>query len=197
MKRQLLLVEDEDGARKLLAAGLSARGIDVDEAADVASALEKAKRQPFYDAIVTDVVLGADDDGGLRLIPELRKLGTTAPVVVITAFADKRRLKRALELRVSYLLEKPFSTEQLVSVLSRIWNETDELAHYVELALTRARLTPKESDVSRLVLKGLSNDEIAQALDNSDKTIRQHLSSIYAKCGVSSRAEFFHFVFPT
>ena len=32
---------------------------------------------------------------------------------------------------------------------------------------------------------------------NSDKTIRQHVSQIYAKCGVSTRAEFFHYVFPT
>ncbi|MEZ4220917.1 MAG: response regulator transcription factor [Polyangiaceae bacterium] len=197
MKRRLLLIEDESGARNVLRLSLSARGLEVDAAEGVEAALALARAHPYYDAIVTDVVLGKDEDGGLSLIPKLRELGVTAPVVVITAFADKRRLKRALELRVSYLLEKPFSSDELLSVLNRLWDETDELSHFVEQALTRAALTPKEAEVARLVLKGLSNDEIARALDNSDKTIRQHLSSIYAKCHVGSRAEFFHYVFPT
>jgi len=197
MKRRLLLVEDEEDARLLLQDSLSARGFVVESAADRASALGLTARGGHFDAIITDVVLGSEEDGGLTLVHELREQGNAAPVVVITAFADKRRLKRALELRVAYLLEKPFSSEQLVSVLNRVWDEADDLGHYVEQALTRARLTPKECDVARLVLKGLSNDEIAQALNNSDKTVRQHLSSIYQKSQVSSRTEFFHFVFPT
>lgn len=197
MKRRLLLVEDEEGARSLLKIALTSRGLSVDAAADAEQALELASRDPRFDAVVTDVVLGSDESAGLELIPRLRNLSVTAPMVVITAFADKRRLKRAIELKVAYLLEKPFSAEQLASVLGRLWSEPQELSHYVEQALMRARLTPKESEVARLVLKGLSNEEIAGALSNSDKTVRQHLSSVYLKCGVRSRAEFFHHVFPT
>jgi DNA-binding NarL/FixJ family response regulator len=197
VNRRLLLVEDEEGARTLLKAALTSRGLNVEAAADAGQALELAARDPRFDAVVTDVVLGKDELAGLELIPRLRDAAVTAPMVVITAFADKRRLKRAIELKVAYLLEKPFSAEQLVSVLSRLWNDPQELSHYVEQALMRARLTPKESEVARLVLKGLSNEEIASALSNSDKTVRQHLSSVYLKCGVRSRAEFFHHVFPT
>jgi len=197
VNRRLLLVEDEDGARALLKAALTSRGLAVDAAPGVDEAVALATENPHFDAVVTDVVLGSDDSAGLELIPRLRELSVTAPIVVITAFADKRRLKRALELKVSYLLEKPFSAEQLASVLARLWSENQELSHYVEQALMRARLTPKEGEVARLVLKGLSNEEIASALSNSDKTVRQHLSSVYLKCGVRSRAEFFHHVFPT
>ena len=197
MSRRLLLVEDEDGARTLLAAALVSRGFTVDAAPNAGAAIALATRSPHFDAVVTDVVLGSDDSGGLELIPRLRELSVTAPVVVITAFADKTRLKRAIELGVSFLLEKPFSAEQLVGVLARLWSENRELSHFVEQALLHARLTPKESEVARLVLKGLSNEEIAAVLSNSDKTVRQHLSSVYLKCGVRSRAEFFHHVFPT
>ena len=197
MTRRLLLVEDEEGSRALLEEALVARGFSVKSTADRAAALRAFASEDHLDAVVTDVVLAEDEDGGLELVSALRESGFPAPIIVITAFADKRRLKRALELRVSYLLEKPFSAEQLISVLRRLWEEADDLSHYVEQALSRARLTPKESEVARLLLKGLPNDEIAHALNNSDKTVRQHVSSVYHKAGVSSRAEFFHFVFPT
>ena len=49
----------------------------------------------------------------------------------------------------------------------------------------------------QLLLKGLTSREIAAIEANAEKTIRQHVSSIYAKCGVSTRAELFHHVFPT
>ncbi|MCB9590754.1 MAG: response regulator transcription factor [Polyangiaceae bacterium] len=197
MRRELLFVEDEEASRSLLEDALTARGLSVAAVGDRPSALELARGGRYFDALVTDVVLGDDEDGGLELVAQLREAGFSAPVVVITAFADKRRLKRALELRVSYLLEKPFSADQLISVLNRLWDETSDLTHYVDQALSRARLTPKEREVATMLLKGLSNEEIARVLNNSDKTVRQHLSSVYQKAGVASRAEFFHYVFPT
>jgi DNA-binding CsgD family transcriptional regulator len=56
--------------------------------------------------------------------------------------------------------------------------------------ITRAKLTDKERTVALHVLEGLSSGEIAALENNSERTIRQHVSQIYAKCGVSSRAEF-------
>ncbi len=197
MTRRLLLVEDEEDSRLLLQDALTSRGFVVDGAATRPEALALARASVRFDAIVTDVVLGSEEYGGLTLVQELRDSGIAPPFIVITAFADKPRLKRALELRVAYLLEKPFSTDELVSVLRRVWEEADDLSHFVEQALAQAHLTPKETEIARLVLKGLSNDEIARILNNSSKTVRQHLSSIYQKAKVTSRSEFFHYVFPS
>ena len=61
--------------------------------------------------------------------------------------------------------------------------------------LSRARLTAKERTVAEHLLNGLSSSEIAELEANSPKTIRQHVSQIYAKCGVSSRAELFRLVY--
>ena len=196
MNRRVLLIEDDDGARAVLAAALARHGFHVRTAGSPGEALACAGQGPF-DAVVTDIVLDDGADAGLELIPALRERGVLAPVVVVSAFADKQRLKRAIELRVAYLLEKPFTLEQLLAVLERVWTEPSELGQYVERALRQANLTPKEEEVARLALKGLSNEEIARVLRNSDKTVRQHLSSVYAKCRVTSRAELFHHVFPT
>ena len=155
------------------------------------------KSVKFIDVVVTDIVLGDSAPDGIDLIPALREQGVRAPVVLVTAFADSPRLKRALLSGVAYLLEKPFRARALLSVLDRLWQEPYDLAHLVDRALSRAGLTEKEAEVARLLLKGLSNEEIASATSNSDKTIRQHVTSVYRKAGVSSRAEFFHLVFPT
>ena len=65
----------------------------------------------------------------------------------------------------------------------------------MERALSRAALTDKERTVARHLLNGLSSTEIAEIEHNSPKTIRQHVSQIYAKCGVGSRGEFFRWVY--
>src|SRR6266403_855055 len=72
-----------------------------------------------------------------------------------------------------------------------------DLARLVNRALSRARLTKKEEEVARLVLKGLTSAEIGAMMGNSEKTIKQHLTQVYAKLGVAGRAEFFHLVFPS
>lgn len=51
-------------------------------------------------------------------------------------------------------------------------------------------LTEREKEVARLALDGLSNKEIALILDLSERTIKAHLSNIYAKFGVKDRIAF-------
>jgi len=70
-----------------------------------------------------------------------------------------------------------------------------DMSHAIDRALARVSLTDKERTVARHLLNGLSSTEIAEVEKNSPKTIRQHVSQIYAKCGVSSRAEFFRWAY--
>ncbi|HEX7604643.1 MAG TPA: response regulator transcription factor [Polyangiaceae bacterium] len=196
MSPRVLLVEDEDDARISLARAIERGGRSCTGAASLAEAIAAAKGAGFFDAVVTDVVLGEDEEGGIDLIGELRTLGVRAPVIVITAFADVQKTKRALNAGAVYLLEKPFRAAELLAVLDRVLADPGDVMHLVDRALSHAGLTDKEMAVARQLLKGLTSDEIARLENNSEKTIRQHVSRVYAKCGVSSRAEFFHFVFP-
>lgn len=194
MSERVLLVEDEGDVRESLTRAIVKAGRRCSSAASVEEALSLVEKGEFVDVVVTDVVLGDDEHGGLRLIPELRGRGVRAPVVVITAFADLGNVKTALNNGASFLLEKPFRAQELLEVIERVVDA--DVSHYVERALAHAALTDKERTVARQVLKGLTSVEIAELENNSDKTIRQHITRIYQKCGVSSRAEFFHFVFP-
>jgi DNA-binding CsgD family transcriptional regulator len=67
--------------------------------------------------------------------------------------------------------------------------------HVLEPVFERTGLTVKERAVARYLLEGKSSPEIAELEKNSPKTIRQHISSIYGKCAVNSRAEFFRMMY--
>jgi DNA-binding NarL/FixJ family response regulator len=125
----------------------------------------------------------------------LRAAGIHAPIVVITAYADVEKVKIALNEGATYLLEKPFGAPRLVEAIERAHGQGGDARHLVEQVLSRANLTLKERTVARHLLDGLSSNEIAEIEHNSAKTIRQHVSQIYAKCGVGSRPELFRLVF--
>jgi DNA-binding NarL/FixJ family response regulator len=190
-----LLVEDDEDARLGLARALRRAGIECIEAPDVASA-KALLRTASFDIAILDLVLGEDDDGGLSVLAALREAGRSVPAVIITAFADVDRLKRALNLGASFLIEKPFRGAELVETVRKLLGDQRDLGALVTEAIARSGLTEREAEIARLVLKGLPSAEIATVLGSSDKTVRQHISRIYEKCGVSSRPELFHYVFP-
>ncbi|MES1173053.1 MAG: response regulator transcription factor [Myxococcales bacterium] len=191
----ILLVEDEFDTRELLARALQRAGYACLPAANAAEALNAARANPNIDLVVTDVVLGDDTLAGLTLMTELRRQGLRAPVVIITAYADVEKLKIALNEGAAYFLEKPFRAPKLLEVIARMLADKPKLNDAVEEILSRAQLTEKERTVARLLLEGLSSNEIAERENNSPKTIRQHVTQIYAKCGVASRAQFFRLAY--
>jgi DNA-binding NarL/FixJ family response regulator len=196
MTATVLLVEDEDDTRESLARSLERAGFRCLPARSAAEALELARGEEFVDVVVTDVVLGRDDDrGGLRLLGDLRAAGVLAPVVVITAYADVDRVKTALNAGAAHLLEKPFRASDLCDVIRRVQRPGAGVKHAVAQVLGRANLTDKEREVARLLLEGLSVPEIAERSGNSPKTIRQHVTRIYEKFGVASHVEFFRLVY--
>jgi DNA-binding NarL/FixJ family response regulator len=193
VKRKILLVEDEDDTRDMLGKALARAGHDALLASNAEEGLELA-RGARPDVIVTDIVLGSDDRGGLRLLKELRARGLRTPVVVITAYADVEKVKLALNGGARHLIEKPFSASELLTAIDGITSDRDPEG-LAEQLFERARLTDKERDVARQLIRGLSSNEIAEQAGNSAKTIRQHVTQIYAKCGVENRAGFFRRVY--
>ncbi len=196
-KPTILLVEDELDTRELLGLALERAGYGCLTAAHAEAALAAVTGAdaPAIDLVITDIVLGTDNLGGLELMTELRRRGLRAPCVIITAYADVEKLKIALNEGAAHFLEKPFRAPKLLEVVALVLGSANPFADAVEEILTRAQLTEKERTVARLLLEGLSSSEIAAKENNSPKTIRQHVTQIYAKCGVSSRAQFFRLAY--
>jgi DNA-binding NarL/FixJ family response regulator len=193
--RTVLLVEDERDTREILSRALERAGYACLTADGPESALSQAKRASFIDVVVTDVVMAGDDRAGLKLLRALRDQGVHAPLVVITAFADVDKVKFALNEGAAHLLEKPFGAAEFLFAVERASAQGRRPTPTVEAVLGRAGLTEKERVVAEGLLEGLTAAEIAVREKNSEKTIRQHVTQVYAKCGVTSRAELFRRVY--
>lgn len=72
-----------------------------------------------------------------------------------------------------------------------------DFSRYVDDAAAKKRLTDRETDVLRLMFKGLATIEIARACGLGEKTIKHHISAIFHKFGAKSKYEIFNMVFPT
>lgn len=91
-----------------------------------------------------------------------------------------------LDSRNHVILEHEPAWQQFKEAVLEFTGQTEKLAN--RSALT-ADLTKREREVFELLCNGLSNASIAEDLDISEKTVRNHISGLYAKLGVHSRAE--------
>lgn len=190
-----------DGARPLMEV--------VGQATDRAETFALA-RQEQPDLILLDLALG--DENSLDFLPELLR-ESKARVLVLTGMRDHKLHDTAILKGARGLVHK---TESAATILKAI-----EMVHRGELWLDRtatgrvfetmarggtseadevlaqmiATLTTKERVVIATIIKyrGATNRELAAHLNMGDKTLRNHLSSIYSKLALKNRLELFGF----
>src|SRR3982075_3076672 len=107
----LLIVDDDNNTLASLARAFRMAGHEATVCDNAARALELVKSQPF-DMMLSDVVMPGRD--GLSLLEDLRNLGITLPVVMISGQASIEMAGRATRLGAVDFLEKPLSTERLL-----------------------------------------------------------------------------------
>ncbi len=147
-----------------------------------------------YDVLVLDIKLPGMS--GIELLQELRRREVFTPAILVTGFNNLEYSRQALNVGANYLLEKPFSFDQLKRVVDRVTAPPGSLQDCVDRGLARSQFTKREEVVAPLVLKGLSNMEIAAAAGISQHTVKQYVARIFQKAQVESRTEFFSYIFP-
>ena len=202
----MLIVGLADG-RKAISARLfealtELPGLACVQAADTAGAVRLVRAQPVHVLLIDLHIAPA---GALGLLdPVLQASPDTKPVILIPtggqfdpAILVAHGARGFLESDASSVLVR-----KCVRSVSdgEYWLARDQvgplLEHLRPDARTRAGsmsrldvLTPREHEVVRAVLRGASNAAIASDLGLSPQTVRNHLSSVYFKLGVSSRLE--------
>lgn len=129
-KAQLLIVDDEANTLASLARAFRLAGHDATVCDQASKAINLAKGQ-YFDLILSDVVM--PEKNGLALLEELKALGISAPVVMMSGQGDIETAVRATKLGALDFLEKPISTEKLLLTvdnalkLQRLENENRQL----------------------------------------------------------------------
>jgi DNA-binding response OmpR family regulator len=114
---QVLLVEDDESLRRILARHLRAHGYDVDEAASAEEAVTILAEGVRPAAVLLDINLPGDNGWDLLRGPSLAAAGSP-PVVVASALTISPR--RLAEFGVAGYLPKPFPLETLTATIERL-----------------------------------------------------------------------------
>jgi len=194
-----LLLEDVPEAREWLAEVVRAGFPDIvaSAAASLAEARTWLSSHPGPDLAIVD--LGLPDGSGVELIAELNRRSPHTLCVVASIFDDDAHLIPALRAGAQGYLLKDQPREQLVELLRGIAEGRPPLSPAIARKLLnhfRPRpeqmpepLTERETEVLRLIAKGLTTAEAARILGISTHTVSSYVKEIYRKLNVSSRAE--------
>jgi DNA-binding NarL/FixJ family response regulator len=171
-------------------------------AATAAEALEAIPReQP--DVVLLD--LNLPDGNGVEVTRALRAGGYSGAVVMLTMYEDDVALRATIEAGARGYLVKGADQDEIVGAIRAAAHGgvvvgpqlADRLADMVAGSTGRepARLpglSARETEILRLIAQGRTNPQIARDLVLSPKTIRNHITNIFAKLGVSDREQALH-----
>jgi len=199
----ILVVEDDEETREYIASTL--RDDDSIERVRTAATLSAGMAELASDPPdVMLVDLGLPDGNGIDLILHTREHSPATLSMVITVFGDEGSLIGALEAGArGYLLksEGPAdlkeSVAQLVAggapitpaIASFLLQRFKSLPDANDKRDQHSSLSPREQQVLELIVKGCSNQDVANELGISRHTSTSHIRSIYRKLEVKSRSE--------
>jgi DNA-binding NarL/FixJ family response regulator len=197
---RLLLIDDQtlvrQGIRGLLE--LSDRVAVVAEGSDGDQAVELA-RAHGPDVVLMDMRMPRMD--GAEATRALADAGLDIPVIILTTFDDHNQVLAGIQAGAKGYLLKDVSLESLIEAIESVAAGRTMIQPGVTESLLRGltgsagtdapappeRLTPRETEILRLMAGGYSNREIATALSRSEGTIKNQVSSILGKLGVRDR----------
>ena len=125
MTARILIVEDKDSLRRLLARALTDEGYEVEPVGDAESAIESMRARPCR-LVLTDLRL--PEASGLEVLREAKALDGARPVVVMTAYGSVQTAVEAMKLGASDFLEKPVEIDDLLDVVKTHLGEGTEVA---------------------------------------------------------------------
>jgi len=200
---RLMLADDHRMLREGLRRSMSEQGFDVvGEAGDGDEAVRLAdKLRP--DVILMDVTMPEID--GVEATRQIHSALPDVRVVMLTMHADQDVLAEAIRAGASGYLVKDCSTEEIASAVrlavsgetalspqlaASMLDEVRRLDRNVGFAAEDERIiTRREEEVLQLIADGCSTPEVAARLFISQKTVKNHLASIYQKLDARDRTQ--------
>jgi DNA-binding NarL/FixJ family response regulator len=202
----LLLVDDQSLIRRGLKAllkpepDLTVLG-EAENGKQAMDWLQSAEQLP--DVILMDVRMPEMD--GVAATQAIAQAFPTVKILILTTFDDTEYVTQALQHGASGYLLKDTPAEELVQAIQLVHKGYTQLGPGLAqkligkshpapppenpLETILAELTPREREILQLISQGSSNKEIAQALYISEKTVKNHITSILGRLGLRDRTQ--------
>ncbi len=139
------------------------------------------------------VILGLRfvDFCSIDALPTYFEIAPQAKIVILADNAGDGEIAKALKLGALAFVSKENSTQDLLAAVEAAADGKKYVPKDIADVLTahygEDELTPAETNVLQSIVGGMSNKEIAFALDVSENTVKSHIQSIFSKIGVSDR----------
>jgi NarL family two-component system response regulator LiaR len=196
----ILIVDDHtvvrDGLNALLSAEAGMKVIGM--AGDGVQAVKlAAELQP--DVVLLDLVMPRMD--GVQATLEIKKVATQARILVLTSFAENHQVFSAIKAGAIGYLMKDTSSEELIQAIRDTYDNRPALGPNIarklmtdiqsqeDLKSDTSALTEREVEILQHMALGQTNQEIADELFLSERTVRTHVTNILAKLGLSNRTQ--------
>ena len=201
----ILIVDDEQGIRELVAKYCTLEGFKYDEAGDGLEAIQKVK-QGSYDIVIMDVMMPELD--GFSAVREIRKF-SSIPVIMLSARTETYDKIHGLEIGADDYIGKPFSPKELMlrinAVMNRVNNQkanvetyenqllrVDFTARKVAVEGVQVDLSPKEYELLFFMVKNrgialsrekLLNEVWGYDFYGDDRTLDTHIKLLRKSLG--------------
>lgn len=203
-KKKILIIEDQVPMRRNIALLLEMEGFEVVTAGNGLTGVEAA-RQELPNLILCDVMMPEMDGYGVVQALRADKTLASIPFVFLTAKGDKADIRVGMNFGADDYLTKPVIREDLLAAVHARLARAESLDERLQDAVSKAGggfnpdfsspgplqrelgLTAREAEVLLWVAQGKSNLDVAAILGMSDKTVKQHMGSIFQKMGVEGR----------
>ena len=195
---KLVIVDDHRVVRSGVKALIETEpGLEViGEAGDGREAVTKVKAQQ-PDVVLMDLVMPEMD--GVEATKELTKLSPAPEILILTSFSEEERIIQAIKAGASGYLIKDASPDELVQAIEDVYHGESTLDPKVAGTVLRSvqnepedsaeELTDREIEVLELLAEGLPNEDIAEKLYISERTVRSHVSNILGKLDLANRTQ--------
>lgn len=205
MSFKIILADDHPliltGIRSLIAHNQP--GCEIVAEAHQVSELLSTLQQHSCDLLITDFSMPGDErSDGLTMIQQLKRDYPTLPIIVLTQIHNAGILQSLIQLGVSGVLLKKAVISELSDAIRQILSGHSYIGGSVKTLLAEAgldhhttsmQLTPKESEVVRLLASGMSVTQVAEYLHRSVKTISTQKKSAMLRLGLQSDSALFHY----
>ena len=167
---------------------------EASDGAECIEVLQNARQESEPDVLLLDIAMPGMN--GFQVVDVLKKSGNVIPILILTASNEMDYLIHAIDLGVDGYLLKECGTAELKKAIFTIADGKSyiqpNLVPFLQQTMKKKKLdslTDREGELLKLLSDGMSNKDIAERLSLSERTVKNHLSSIFKKLEVVDRTQ--------
>lgn len=195
-KRIRVLIADDHEVLRVGLASLINRQPDMRVVAEAANGDEAVKKFEWHHPDVGVLDFRMPEMNGIHALSAILEKVPEARIILLSAFGEDEKIYQAVCAGAQGYLRKDASLESIVHSIRSVYFGERTIQTVIPMRAgnrgNRARLSPRELQVLRLLVAGRANKQIASQLNISEGTVKIHVNHVMRKLQVKGRAEAIH-----